>query len=366
MARRPCRYIVAGWSMGGRLLVMSVLLLGLAACATTNSPQLQWDTRVSPTPLVWPAAPDVPRYSYVGQLTGEENFRRDEDATAVGHKMVAWLVGLMAGKSKPVVLQRPQSGFTAADGRIYVTDVSRGAVYVFDPTAGRLRVWEMAGKNLRFITPLGIVPGANGQILVADADLARVVRLDHQGHPLGSFGEQELSRPVGLARDRERGEIYVADSRAHDIKIFNDSGKLLRTLGHRGAGPGEFNAPTYLSFAHGRLYVTDTLNARVQIFDRTGKFIRAIGRRGLYLGDLPRPKGVAVDRDGHLYVVESYYDYLLVFDDQGKLLLPIGGTGNAIGRFYLPAGVWLDERDNVYVADSFNGRVMVFKYLGGK
>ena len=350
----------------GRAVLLLAAMLGLAACATTHPPQLQWDTRATPTPLVWPAAPDVPRYRYVGQLTGEENFRQDEDAATVGHNLLAWLVGLVAGKAQPVVLQRPQSGFTAPDGRIYVTDVSRGAVYVFDQPAGKLAVWEMAAKNLRFVTPLGIVPGADGQILVADADLARIVRLDHQGHPLGSFGEHLLSRPVGLARDSEAGHIYVADSGAHDIKIFDDSGKLLRTLGHRGAGPGEFNAPTYLSFAHGRLYVTDTLNARVQIFDRTGKFIRSVGRRGLYLGDLPRPKGVAVDRDGHLYVVESYYDYLLIFNDQGQLMLPIGGTGNAIGRFYLPGGVWLDNRDRVYVADTFNGRVMVFKYLGGK
>ena len=103
----------------------------------------------------------------------------------------------------------------------------------------------------------------------------------------------------------------------------------------------------------------------MQILDLDGRPLESVGQRGLYVGNLTRPKGVAVDADGNLYVVESYYDHLLVFSPSGEFLLPIGGTGNAVGQFYLPAGVWADARGRLFVADMYNGRVVIFQYLGG-
>lgn len=351
-----------------RRLRAASLLLGLlalcAGCATTPS-VMRFVNTAAPADEVWPPPPEVPRYRLVGQLTGEANFSKDTAAQGVGRRMLGWLVGLVTGEQAPRVLQRPQSGFTDAEGRIYVTDVSRAAVYVFDLPAGELRVWEKADQRVRFETPVGIAPGRNGEILVADADLRRVVRLSAGGQPVGAFGQGELVRPVGLARDAAGGRIFVADAQADAVVIFNDAGERIGTLGRRGEGPGEFNSPTYVAFDGRHLLVTDTLNARVQIFDGAGEYLGQFGRRGLFVGDFTRPKGIASDKDGNIYVVESYYDYLLVFNRQGELLLPIGGTGSGYGEFFLPAGIWIDDRDQVYVADAFNGRIMVFQYLGG-
>ena len=111
--------------------------------------------------------------------------------------------------------------------------------------------------------------------------------------------------------------------------------------------------------------MADTMNARVQVFDLAGKALLQVGQRGLYLGNLVRPKGVAVDAEGNIYVVESYHDHLLVYDKTGRFLMAIGGTGKANGEFYLPAGVWTDRDNRIFVADMFNGRVVVFQFLGG-
>jgi DNA-binding beta-propeller fold protein YncE len=345
----------------GRAAVVLAAAL-LAACASGPS-VLNYEFESQAEHYVWPSPPDPPRYRLVGQLTGEQNLPRANQAN-IGSRMLTWVAGLVSGKKIPVVLQRPQSGFVDEAGRIYVTDVSRAAVYVFDEAAGKLHVWQSASRTTRFQTPVSITPGANGEVLVVDAGLRRVVRLNADGEPVGTLGEGRFSRPVGVARDAQRGRIYIADAQAHDVKIFSDDGELLGAIGHRGEGPGEFNAPTYLTFARDQLYVTDTLNSRVQIFDAGGNFVREFGRRGLYVGDLPRPKGVAVGNNGIVYVVESYYDHLLVFTERGELLLPIGGTGSGIGQFYLPAGVWTDRRDRIYVADAFNGRIMIFQFLG--
>ncbi|MEQ6340807.1 MAG: 6-bladed beta-propeller [Gammaproteobacteria bacterium] len=318
---------------------------------------------------VWPPAPETPRYRYVGELTGEENIKTEGGGGIgdLGLTGLKWLVGLFSDQRQAVILQRPQAGVVDDGGRIYVTDVSRQAVYVFDEKVGKLHVWEMALEGTRFEAPIGIALGANGEILVADSSLGRVVRLNREGVPVGSFGKGVLKHPTGLTRDAVQGRIYVADTHEHRIKVFDDAGNLLDTFGsgERQEGQSGFNSPTHLTFANGKLYVADTLNARIQVLAPDGKVLRMFGRRGLFLGDMTRPKGVAVDGAGNVYVVESYYDHLLVFNGEGELLLPIGGGGSGVGEFYLPAGVWTDQRRRIYVADMFNGRIVIFEYLGG-
>lgn len=345
-------------------LVVAVTLVG---CATSPDVMTYYPEGTAADSFrVWPSAPEVARYSFAGELRGEKNFGPSEqNQVGTGEKVFRWLVGLgsiFRGRTRELV--RPHGGVTDAVGRTYVTDVGRSAVFVFDEAQGKLYIWEEAEKFVNFISPIGIALGRPGEILIADSALARVVKLDYEGNPMGSFGLGELGRPTGLARDKESGEIYVADTRDHDIKVFDDTGSLLRRIGGRGDAPGEFNAPTHLAFADGRLYVSDTLNARVQVLQPDGTPVRSVGRRGLYVGNLTRPKGITTDSDGNLYIVEGYYDHMLVFGRQGEFLLPIGGTGADVGQFYLPAGIWRDQRDRIYVADMFNGRVMIFQYLG--
>jgi DNA-binding beta-propeller fold protein YncE len=317
--------------------------------------------------LVWPSPPDTARFRFVGELYGEQNFVLEE-GESTGKKVTSffrWVVGMDGGGDDPVVLQRPQSGTVDESGRIYVTDVSRSAVYVFDEAKGKLDVWEFADGLRRFNSPIGIAVKADGQVLVADAALGVVVRLDRDGEPQGAIGKGVLKRPTGLAWDPLKKWIYVADTYGHDIKVFDEQGGLIKTIGQRGEGDGELNFPTHLTFAAGELYVSDTMNSRVQVFDGDGKFVRKLGERGLHMGDLVRPKGVAVDDEGHAYVVESYYDYVLIYNKQGEFLMPIGGTGAREGQFYLPAGIWIDKRNRVFVADMFNGRIEIFQFLGG-
>jgi sugar lactone lactonase YvrE len=169
-----------------------------------------------------------------------------------------------------------------------------------------------------------------------------------------------------LAWDADESLLYVADTLAHQIKVFDVTGRLVKRIGQRGEGPGEFNYPTHLALAKDGLVVSDTMNARIQVVPLTGTGdARVIGQRGNRVGDFVRPKGVAVDSEQNIYALESYHDHVLIFDSRGRFLLPIGGTGKGIGSFYLPNGVWTDERNRIFVADTFNGRVVVFQFLGG-
>lgn len=362
MTRHNSRCLRLAW------LLAVALLAGCATGSERGVFQLGINIPQKSNELIWPPVQDaeIPRYVYVGELTGEANFRKPGAKEGAGG-FLRWLVDLIAGEAEPVVLQRPQSGAIDAAGRILVTDASRQAVFVFDTQQGRLDLWQNAAGLTRFVAPAGVAIGAKGEVYVADAELGLVAKLDSTGKSLGVIGKGQLLRPVGLALDNLKNELYVADTYAHEVKVFDTDGVLLRTLGRRGESPGNFNYPTYLALNQGELYVVDTMSAQVQVVDaETGQPKRVVGRRGLNVGDFVRPKGVALDGDRNLYVVESYYDHLLVFSSTGEFLLPIGGTGQLAGQFYLPAGVWTDGHNQVYVADMFNGRVSVFEFLGSK
>ncbi len=349
-------------------LIAAALLAGCAASPGVRGRlHLGMDDAPEGRGQLWPAAPEVPRYLYAGTLTGEPNFRRDDEPASVLARIGRFIAGIDDGPG-PLVLQRPVVIAGDDAGRLFVSDASRQAVFVFDERQGELLLWPDAEAGRRFVSPVGIAAGRTAQgerVWVADAELGAVFELDSGGRPQRTIGRGALRRPTGLARDAASGRLFVADTVAHDIKVFGADGALVQVIGSRGQTPGLFNYPTHLALAGRELYVTDTMNNRVQVLALDGAPLRTLGRHGLYVGNLVRPKGVAVDGEGNVYVIESYYDSLLVFSPQGELLLPIGGTGTATGRFYLPAGVWVDAKSRVHVADMFNGRIVLFQFLGG-
>ena len=82
------------------------------------------------------------------------------------------------------------------------------------------------------------------------------------------------------------------------------------------------------------------------------------------MGQVYRPKGIAIDSEDHIYLVEGLWGIVQVFDREGQLLYTFGQRGTGLGDFQLPAGLYIDGNDAVYVVDSYNRRVQVFQYHG--
>lgn len=351
--------------------LLGVLLL-LGACASAPTPGL-FTTEVrgfdAENPVFFPPFSDreVPRYRYLGQLVGDENFIRERTRSRF-YRALEWITGATFGEANSRRLQRPQSGTVGMDGRIFVTDVGQPGVFVFDTAAGLLEHWELAETYRRFESPIGIAATPAGDIFVADSALGYVAHLSPNGTPMAPLGLGVLKRPTGIAYDAANRELFVADTASHEIVVFDMEGhSVKRRIGQRGDGRYGVNFPTFLAVRNGELFVADTMNARVVVFEPTsGEMLRQISERGAYVGQMVRPKGVAVDSEGNLYAVESFHDHLLIYDRGGNFLLPIGGTGGGAGDFLLPSGVFVDEFDRIYVADVFNGRVSILQYLGGE
>lgn len=108
----------------------------------------------------------------------------------------------------------------------------------------------------------------------------------------GTEGPGELIDPQDVTIGGD-GAIYIADNSPAVIKKYAPDGSFLHTIGHEGAGPGEFNA-TYLSVHAGVLLVHDPRLARASAFDTSGKFLRSWITVCCFYGSYPTDSGGAI------------------------------------------------------------------------
>jgi len=269
----------------------------------------------------------------------------------------------LIGKERVEALRRPNGVVVDASGNIYVAESEIRIVFVFDRQKNVLR---FLGTG-RLGGPIGLaINNKKGILYVSDARLRKVFAIDtNSDNVLMTIGSpSEFKRPAGMVFDEQRERLYVADSQDHVVKVFDNDGRPLFTIGKRGAEDGEFNYPSYLALdRNGRLYVVDSFNFRVQIFDHEGNFIKKFGKLGDASGYFSRPAGIGVDSDGNVYVVDTAFNIFQIFNEQGKLLLWVGLAGRKAGEFALPSGMFIDKDDKIYVSDTYNKRVQVFQYL---
>jgi DNA-binding beta-propeller fold protein YncE len=265
-------------------------------------------------------------------------------------------------------LKKPYGIAVDSSGRIFVADPANRAVFVFDQ---QNHTTELRGNRApaSFALPMGLAIDEQDRLFVSDSHFGQITCFDPEGAVLAVFGHDTLQRPAGMAVDRARHRLYVADAKAHRVAVFDSA--TFQPAGFVGgpATPGEaeegkFAAPTNVAVDHeGLLYVTDTWNHRIQIFNLRGKFLRTFGRQGDAPGMFARPKGVAIDSEGHVYVADAEFNNIQVLTPEGQPLLAIGGIGYGPGQFTLITGLAFDHNDRLYAAEQWQGRVQIFQYL---
>jgi hypothetical protein len=73
-----------------------------------------------------------------------------------------------------------------------------------------------------------------------------------------------------------KGFIYICDLQDLKIKVFDPDGDLVRTIGQKGGGPGEFqNIGEIALLPDDRLLMLDWEGNRISLFDKEGEFINS-------------------------------------------------------------------------------------------
>jgi DNA-binding beta-propeller fold protein YncE len=210
-----------------------------------------------------------------------------------------------------------------------------------------------------------------------------VVIFDRNGDFLSSWGAGLFTFPHAIRIVRENGQdvVWLCDEHHQTFQKFTTDGKLLQTIGEKGArsdtgvpaddfssqawrkvthGGGPFNLPTDIAFApDGSIFMTDGYgNARVHKFSPDAGYLFSWGEPGTAPGQFNLPHGVWVDRRDRVLVADRENDRVQVFDQNGKLqeVWPTELIG--------PAFFYVDDDDVVYIPEHNGGRISILTLDG--
>ena len=224
---------------------------------------------------------------------------------------------------------------------------------------------SMTGANGLFTQPNGIAISSIGDIAVSDTQKHCVHLLNSSGMSKMDFGGEELNYPVGVAFDITEKNVIVADRDNHRILVYNaKTGKLVRKIGRRGSGEGQFDGPSGICVdGEGRIIVADWNNHRIQVFSPEGIFLFKFG--DTIKSKLKKPRAVTFCNVRKRFVVsDTGNNVLKVFGPKGNFLQTIGAPGAKKGELYSPRGVIVDKLDRIVVCDFDNHRVQFFRFDG--
>lgn len=307
--------------------------------------------------LLWPQPPEKSRITFIREFHLAADLGIDKSFFAI-------LKDYLFGYSL-ISIVKPMDVLVLEDGTVYVADPGVGGVHRFNVENSQHQL-ILLQRGAQMVSPVALSGDAES-VFVSDSVLGL-----HKIEKHKNFAEPvKLSimpaQPTGIALDVKSRELYVVDTAKHHIKVYDPQGQLIRSIGKRGDGKGEFNYPTLLWIDDSRLIVSDSLNFRVQILSTEGEYLAQFGKKGDSTGFQARPKGVATDRYGHIYVVDALFHTVQVFNEKGEYLLNFGTQGGGYGEFWLPTGIFIAaDGVTIYVTDSYNKRVQVFRYVGGE
>lgn len=126
-----------------------------------------------------------------------------------------------------------------------------------------------AARRRTFATLLAVCSGATTAQAQARWTLTEAWRIGG-----ADTGATAFVYVKGIAADAS-GRVFVYDRSTQEIRLFGSDGKLVRVIGRKGSGPGEFRDAEGIAIAaDGRLWVRDAANARFSVFRADGAFER--------------------------------------------------------------------------------------------
>lgn len=331
--------------------------------------------QIDTSKLVWPEPPNIPRVRYTNYFAGVP---LDYTPAAQQPKVKSGWMDRLAGvqdpsnkqhlKPLPFQLLAPYGMAVNSKGDLYVADQKVGAIFVFN-TETKDTTLIANGRDASFAWVNGLAFDDDDRLFVTDGKMKRVLVFDKNKKVVDQIREG-LIDPVGIAIDTENRQLYVVDTQADQVVVYDaDTLKEKRRIGtggkkHELNTPGDFSLPSFVALdSDNNVYVTDTMNYRVEIFDADGNFISQFGKHCDGPACFAHPKGIAVDSDGHIWVADPMLDLLQAFNKEGELLGLVGGHGNNLGQFSSLDGVYIDKNNRIFTSEQYPGRVQMFRYI---
>jgi len=310
-----------------------------------------------------------------GNLIGSIVVNDGVNAFAIGSYQVSYNVSDAYGNAATQVVR--MVNVVAAGTPLAAAMAGSGAAGAVDGT----------GLLAQFNQPHGLVVDQSGNIFVADSYSHLIRKIDGAGNVSTMAGSgvagfadgyataAQFNEPYGMALDAA-GNLYVADSGNHRIRMIDGNGNVTTLAGSGVAGfadgyaaAAQFNLPYGVAIdGVGNLYVADSANHRIRMIDGgsnvttfAGSGIAGFTNGTAGTAQLNQPGDVTVDSAGNLFVADTLNHAIRNIDATGNVTT-LSGTGVAgfvggsvtIAQFNLPMALASDSYSGLLVADSGN------------
>ncbi len=207
---------------------------------------------------------------------------------------------------RPGKFNYPYGVDVSSDGQIYVADTLNRRIQVFDPN-GRPIFWfpKIEDGHIAEVYPMDL-DVVDGRVYVADGYGDRIAVFDLKGNYFFSLGEKGelagmIKNPLGVAANQE-GTVFVSDKLNLSLAAYRSSGELIWARGRPASNLwGEnrfFDLPAGVAVdKNGYIYLVDAFDFKIKIFNEKGDFLTSVGQRGLGEGEFNFPRGAKVFND---------------------------------------------------------------------
>jgi len=114
----------------------------------------------------------------------------------------------------------------------------------------------------------------------------------------GGTGGLPFSRMWSLTVDDEEN-IYALDQGETQVKVFDKKGIFLRTLGRKGAGPGELQNPNNIFITDRPELVVEDYIRNLTYYTPAGKYVRTLSTARIF------PIGILLDSSGRIFALRN-------------------------------------------------------------
>jgi DNA-binding beta-propeller fold protein YncE len=228
------------------------------------------------------------------------------------------------GRVTDVIRGLGRPGGLALDpaGNFYIADLDSARVTLFDGNWSALNSFDSGVLRVGDIA----LDAGRSRLYISDSEGHRIRVFSTAGtwlFDIGSEGEGDAQFlfPSGLFFDAARDELLVSDQFSYRVQLLDADGVFKFCIGGSSANPGSFFqrgrsllAPQGLSVdSIGRIYVADSFAGQVKVFDRNARLLSNVGAFGQAGGELRIPSDVVIDSAGRLFVASSNNARLEVF-----------------------------------------------------
>lgn len=147
--------------------------------------------------------------------------------------------------------------------------------------------------------------------------------------------EEIYFRPVGIASNLEKDEIYILDGSGQvyvissylDVKEPTEEVTIKRKIGSYGYGQGRMASPSQMVKKGEKLYIMDVSLDKYLVFDTNGDFLFEFGGEGEMPGKFQYPMSVGVDENDLIWTIDLVLSKIQVFTPEGAYLATLGYEG---------------------------------------